>query len=177
MVAATDTEAPRASVQRVSATLCVDWTVGDAKEAIRLVHDTEHIQSCLHGLDMSLKRQVNNPVWLCWRCVTNGTNNMSCFSLQLVSLTAPALEHSDCKHPCELAQTYLIYNAWCINSHRPCWRTVEPGCPRVSGFDSSQHCQDEGENRLWAGPPPKSSFEEGLQFRQWGEFSWVRECL
>lgn len=34
-------------------------------------------------------RQMNNKAWLCLRCDTDSTNNMSCLSLQLPSLAAP----------------------------------------------------------------------------------------
>lgn len=170
-VAATDTEAPRASAWRVLAALCLDPTMAYARK--RGLSETQNtVKSGLHASVTSLKRQMNNWVWLCF--VLWHKQHEEHVTLEPCSLWAwwrPQWSTPAANTHWSSPQTHLIYNAWCINSDRPCWRT-DGGSQRpkslwiwlwlaLAGW---------GRKNQW---PPNGPFEEGSSVLS--EIDWIRE--
>lgn len=127
---------------------------------VGLVRNTEDIQSGLHGL-----RQMNNKARLCSRCDTDSTNNMSYFSLQLPSLTAPRTGALWLQTPIPRHILSIMHDASAhIGLADGRWNPV---AQKSHDLALNQPTGSRGGR--------KQAFEEGLQFSQWRKFSWVRE--
>lgn len=121
---------------------CLDPTAADARK--QGLSAMQNRQSDSNGSDVSLKRQINKWISLVVLELFASQAQTTCQALAFGThagalwLQTPIRAHPD---------RDFIYNAWCINSLRPCWETEEPSSPRSGGRTQAA---------LEGGSPPQS---------------------